>query len=177
WINIVTNGIQDIALAFEPEEGDELARKPRTMKGGLLTGVLRLRGLMVGIAMALIVLLLFRFAVDAGYEIAHARTLALSSLAVMHVFVLITARSIRVSVFRRNFFSSPLLLWAAGISMLLYVGMITWEPSATLMGLMALSLKEWLVLLGLGFVPLVIVETERLIRSLAERRAQEQQSH
>lgn len=177
WINIVTNGIQDIALAFEPEEGDELARKPRTMKGGLLTGVLRLRGLMVGTVMALIVLLLFRFAITAGYEIEHARTLAVSSLAVMHVFVLITARSIRVSVFRRNFFSNPLLLWAAGLSMLLYLGMITWEPSATLMGLTALSLEEWLMLLGLGFVPLIIVETERLIRSLAERRAQEHQSH
>ena len=29
WLNLVTNGIQDVALAFEPAEGDELARRPR----------------------------------------------------------------------------------------------------------------------------------------------------
>ncbi len=29
WLNLVTNGIQDVALAFEPAEGDELERPPR----------------------------------------------------------------------------------------------------------------------------------------------------
>src|SRR5690606_19277085 len=29
WLNFVTNGIQDVALAFEPAEGTELERKPR----------------------------------------------------------------------------------------------------------------------------------------------------
>ncbi|MEN8108509.1 MAG: HAD-IC family P-type ATPase [Pseudomonadota bacterium] len=29
WLNLVTNGIQDVALAFEPEEGHELQRPPR----------------------------------------------------------------------------------------------------------------------------------------------------
>lgn len=26
WFNVVTSGLQDVALAFEPEEGDELRR-------------------------------------------------------------------------------------------------------------------------------------------------------
>ena len=30
WLNLVTNGIQDVALAFEPNEGDVLQRKPRS---------------------------------------------------------------------------------------------------------------------------------------------------
>jgi P-type Ca2+ transporter type 2C len=29
WLNLVTNGIQDIALAFEAGEGHELERPPR----------------------------------------------------------------------------------------------------------------------------------------------------
>ena len=29
WLNLVTNGIQDVALAFEPSEGDVLNRSPR----------------------------------------------------------------------------------------------------------------------------------------------------
>jgi magnesium-transporting ATPase (P-type) len=30
WLNLVTNGIQDVALAFEPGEGDALNRRPRS---------------------------------------------------------------------------------------------------------------------------------------------------
>jgi Ca2+-transporting ATPase len=29
WLNLVANGVQDLALAFEPKEGDELSRPPR----------------------------------------------------------------------------------------------------------------------------------------------------
>ncbi len=29
WLNLVANGLQDVALAFEPKEGGELTRKPR----------------------------------------------------------------------------------------------------------------------------------------------------
>jgi magnesium-transporting ATPase (P-type) len=29
WLNLVTNGIQDVALAFEPGEGNELRHPPR----------------------------------------------------------------------------------------------------------------------------------------------------
>ncbi len=32
WLNLVTNGIQDVALAFEPAEGDELLHPPRRPK-------------------------------------------------------------------------------------------------------------------------------------------------
>ena len=30
WLNLVTNGIQDVALAFEKGEGDILRRRPRS---------------------------------------------------------------------------------------------------------------------------------------------------
>ena len=30
WLNLVTNGIQDVAVAFEPAEGDELRHPPRS---------------------------------------------------------------------------------------------------------------------------------------------------
>ena len=30
WLNLVTNGIQDVALAFEPGTGDERKSPPRT---------------------------------------------------------------------------------------------------------------------------------------------------
>jgi magnesium-transporting ATPase (P-type) len=38
WLNLVTNGIQDVALAFEPAEGDELSHPPAHLGNPSLTG-------------------------------------------------------------------------------------------------------------------------------------------
>ena len=38
WLNLVTNGIQDVALAFEPAEGDEMRRPPRAPTSRSSTG-------------------------------------------------------------------------------------------------------------------------------------------
>lgn len=37
WINLVTTGVQDLALAFEPAEGDELRRNPRPRGEGIMS--------------------------------------------------------------------------------------------------------------------------------------------
>jgi Ca2+-transporting ATPase len=34
WLNLVTNGIQDVALAFEPAEGDELRHPHEAVVSG-----------------------------------------------------------------------------------------------------------------------------------------------
>jgi len=37
WINLVTNGLQDMALAFELGEKDVIKRKPRKLKEGIMS--------------------------------------------------------------------------------------------------------------------------------------------
>jgi len=37
WINLVTNGLQDVAMAFEPAEEDVGRRRPRHPREGVLT--------------------------------------------------------------------------------------------------------------------------------------------
>ena len=36
WLNLVNNGIQDLALAFHPDQGDELKHTPRSPKHPIL---------------------------------------------------------------------------------------------------------------------------------------------
>ena len=49
WINLVTNGLQDVALAFEPGEKDVIRRKPRNPKEGIMSRLMFQRGVIVGV--------------------------------------------------------------------------------------------------------------------------------
>lgn len=52
WINLVTNGLQDVALAFEPGEKDIIKRKPRNPKEGIMSRLMIERSIVVGIVIA-----------------------------------------------------------------------------------------------------------------------------
>ena len=53
WINLVTNGLQDVALAFEPGEKDIIRRKPRTPKEGIMSRLMFQRTVIVGVLISL----------------------------------------------------------------------------------------------------------------------------
>ena len=49
WLNLVTNGLQDVALAFEPAEHGVLRRPPRRPGGGVLDRLMWERVVLAGL--------------------------------------------------------------------------------------------------------------------------------
>ncbi|WP_026552217.1 cation transporting ATPase C-terminal domain-containing protein [Arthrobacter sp. H20] len=86
WMNVVTNGAQDIALTFEPAAGDELNHPPRAPSEGILSRTLWFRAGITGCWMALAVILSFIVALHNGYPEIHARSLALTMFVVLTFF-------------------------------------------------------------------------------------------
>lgn len=66
FMNIVTNGIQDIALSFENGEGDELDQNPRSKDEGVLDTHMWMRSIITGLWMDIGTLLVYRVANDQG---------------------------------------------------------------------------------------------------------------
>ncbi|WP_313007663.1 cation-translocating P-type ATPase C-terminal domain-containing protein, partial [Corynebacterium variabile] len=66
FMNIVTNGIQDIALSFEKGEGDELDQKPRSKDEGVLDTHMWMRSIITGLWMDIGTLLVYLVANDQG---------------------------------------------------------------------------------------------------------------
>lgn len=169
FMNVVTNGIQDIALAFEKGEGDELDQSPRPRSEGVLNRTMWLRTVITGTWMGVGTLLVYRMAHEAGLELDHCRTLALITMVMFNFFQVFSARAERQSVFRLNPFSNPLLLISALAALGLQWLASSWEPIADLIGLTALSATEWLMCTAIGSTVLLIVEGEKLVRRLAHR--------
>ena len=166
WINLVTNGLQDVALSFEPAEGDELARPPRPRDEGLLSGTLWLRLIITGAWIGVVVLLVYTWAIQSGYEVAHARTLALTVLVTLNFFQTGNARAEHRSLFALSPFANPFLLVAATGSLAMQWGATAWNVSADILQLTPLSLVEWVMCFALGGTVLVLVEGEKALRRL-----------
>lgn len=170
FMNVVTNGVQDIALAFEPAEGDELKRQPRARSEGVLSRALWWRTALAGVWMATATVAMFLWALDAGHTEEHARTLTMTLFIMMNFYFVQTSRFENKSLFS-NPFSNPLLLITAFGALALHWGVMSWSVTADLLGFVPLTGSEWAVCAVLGISVLLIVEADKLFRHLASRPA------
>lgn len=164
WTNLVTSGLQDVALAFEKGEGDELQQRPRPRDEGVLNRTMWIRTALTGALMGVGTLLVYRFALEAGYELDHARTLALTTMVAFNVFNVLNARTERRSALTVNPLGNPLLAASTALALLLHWGAMSWSVSASVMGLQALSLGDWGLCFLVGASVLVLVEVEKAVR-------------
>jgi Ca2+-transporting ATPase len=164
WINLVTNGLQDVALAFEPAEKEVLKRKPRNPKEGIMSRLMIERSALVGILISLGVVLNFYCALREEVSLERARTVAVTTMVFFQFFQAWNSRSEVQSVFRINPLSNPFLFYSMVASFLaqlavIYVPALQWvfrtEP---------LSGGEWLQIVLVALVVIVAVEIDKAIR-------------
>ncbi|MCH4209879.1 cation-translocating P-type ATPase [Bifidobacterium sp.] len=170
WINFVTNGVQDIALAFEPGQGDELSRPPRQSHEGLLSMALWARTAVCGLWMATCILVMFRVMIDTGYDVVSSRTMALTLLVLFSFFMSASARSENISVVSLNPMRNPFLLIAAVVAIAIHAVVMYIPASAAVLGVVPLTGMQWLICLGLSMTVLIFCEGDKLVRAQLARR-------
>jgi magnesium-transporting ATPase (P-type) len=109
WINLVTNGLQDVALAFEPGEPGLLKQPPRPAREGVVTWRLveRLGG--VGLVLAAGTLFMFWTAWSTTDDLDYARTVAMTQLVVFQFFHVFNCRSLDRSILKIPLLSNRFL--------------------------------------------------------------------
>ncbi|HSJ32023.1 MAG TPA: HAD-IC family P-type ATPase [Longimicrobiales bacterium] len=109
WINLVTNGLQDVALAFEKGEPGLLQRPPRRIREGIVTLRILERLGAVGIVLAAGTLAVFWWTLEQSGDLTHARTMAMTQMVVFQFFHVFNCRSLDRSVFSIPLFSNRFL--------------------------------------------------------------------
>lgn len=164
WLNLVTNGLQDVALAFEPPEKGILSRPPRDPGEGILSSLMVQRTLLMGIVLAAGTLFIFISNLNAGVPLERARTVALTTMVFFQFYQAFNCRSETQSIFRMSPISNPFLFFsmiAAFLAQLavIYVPALQWvfrtEP---------LSINEWLRIGLVTITIVIVVEIDKLIR-------------
>jgi len=124
WVNFVTSGIQDMALAFEPAEAGLLERPPRSPREGFMSALMWRRMLLGGVLTAAGTLYAYREALAAGGDLAAARSAALTTIVFVQLFQLLNARSLTRSVLSVPPLSNPFLLASLAGALVLQLGVL-----------------------------------------------------
>jgi magnesium-transporting ATPase (P-type) len=101
WLNLVTNGIQDVALAFEGGEPGAMQRKPRTTTERIFNPLMIQQTLISGFTMGLIAFGFWFFLKNFQVmEETHARNMVLLLMVFMQNVHVFNCRSEKVSAFK-----------------------------------------------------------------------------
>ncbi len=169
WLNLVTNGFQDIALAFEPAEKGILQRSPRNPREHILSKLMVQRTLLMGSVLAAGTLFVFIIRLQAGMPLDRARTAALTTMVFFQFYQALNCRSETLSIFKMSLTKNPFLLFSiigAFFAQLavLYVPALRWifrtEP-ITIMG--------WIEILLVTVAIVIVVELDKWIRKKKKR--------
>lgn len=175
WINLVTDSLPALALAFDPADKDIMKRKPakpgkgvftkgmtwRIIYQGAMIGLLTLAAFMIGLATTnepINGLTLDQSKIEVGQTMAFI-TLALSEL--VHVF---NIRNNKKSIFKTGILSNMKLIGAIIISAALMFVILLVEPLRNIFSIPVLPSQNVLELLGLVLAPIIIVEIFKLLR-------------
>jgi calcium-translocating P-type ATPase len=99
WLNLVTNGIQDVALAFERAEQGVLRRPPRAPDEPLLDRRLIEQVVLYGLSMGAIAFAMFFWCLEQGHDEVEARNATLLLMVILENMLCLAVRSERRSVF------------------------------------------------------------------------------
>ncbi len=164
WLNLVTNGTEDVALAFEPGEEDVRRRPPRPRREGVISPLLWERTALVGAVMAAGTLFLFLVERASGTSLEEARTIALTTMVVFQVVHVGNCRSEHRSLFAKSPFSNPLLFAGTAAALALHVGALYFGPTQAALRVEPLDLATWAEILAVALTVSVAVELHKRFR-------------
>jgi magnesium-transporting ATPase (P-type) len=171
WLNLVTNGIQDVALAFEGGEPASMQRPPRRKDEGLFDRTMRRQVAVAGLTMAALATGYWWWLLDSGHEVASAQNQLLVLFVLLENAHVLNCRSERSSLFAVPWSRNVPLLLAVPLALGVHVLAMHIGWLQGLLGLSALSLPHWLEPMGFAAALVVVVELDKTLRRRRERRA------
>jgi Ca2+-transporting ATPase len=164
WLNLVTNGFQDVALAFEPGEPGVLRRRPRPPGEGILSRVMWERTLLAGVVLAAGTLAMFRWALERTGSLPRAQTVALTTMVMFQVFQAGNARSETTSVLRMRPWSNPFLFVATAAALAVHVAALYLPPTQYVLRVVPIEPATWLRILAVATSIIVAMEAHKALR-------------
>jgi hypothetical protein len=169
WLNLVTNGIQDVALAFEPSEGGVLRRKPRPPREPIFNRLMIERTIIGAIVMGCVAFGVFGWLLSAGWSEASARNAILLLVVLFEIVHIGNCRSETKSAFWLSPLRNPILIAGSALAMLVHIAMMYLPVGRTLLEVEPVKPAVWLALLGCALTVIVAIEIHKLVWRLRHR--------
>ena len=165
WINLITAITLGLALAFEPTEAGTMARPPRARNAPILSGALVWHVVLVATLFMAAVFGVFTYAIDKGYPLALAQTMAMNTLVVMEIFHLFFIRNIHSTSLTWAAARGTKVVWTVVIVITAAQFAVTYlAPFQAVLGTAPVPVFDGLLIVGIGVVFFALIEIEKQIR-------------
>jgi len=165
WVNLITAVTLGIALAFEPTEHNTMRRRPRPRNQPLLTSDLVWRVVLVSVLIIFGVFGIYNYAIEQGYSLELARTLALNTLVVMEVFHLFFIRNMYGARLGWKTLRATRIVWVTVGIVMVAQALITYlPPLQAVFGTEAVGPWETGLVFAIGVALFAIIEAEKRLR-------------
>ena len=165
WLNLVTNGIQDVALAFEPGEKGILGRKPRPTNESIFNRIMIERTILSAAVMGSVGFVVFQWLLSHGWTEYSARNALLLLMVLFENVHIFNCRSETQSAFAISPRKSPILMTGMVAAFLVHVMMLYLPWGQTLLNTEPVDGGIWVSLIGCALSVLVVMELHKMIRN------------
>lgn len=165
WLNLVTDGLQDLALSFEREEDDIMDDKPRDPKESLfdrrLIEEIAISGLYIGIVVFITWLVLLK---HFNMPEDNARGYIMALMVFMQNIHVLNCRSEKKSTFKKSLCSNWLIVVAIASSITLQIILMEVEFLSKIMKTHQVPFEHMIMLILIALPILLIMEMYKKIR-------------
>lgn len=163
WLNLVTNGLEDVMLGLERAEPGLLKRKPRPPRERIFNATMIRRTVVGGIYIALTSFVLFYILLEAGYSEQSARNLVLLMVLFENVHVF-NARTETNYLHKIQYRSSIFLIVWVIMTQLLHITCMYIPLMQEVLSVEPVTLPMWLMLFSVALGLVVVMEVDKWLR-------------
>jgi calcium-translocating P-type ATPase len=165
WVNLITGVTLGVALAFEPTEAGTMARPPRSRDAPILSGALVWHVILVSGLFFAAVFGVFNYAIDKGYPLPLAQTMAMNMLVVLEIFHLFFIRNIHSTSLTWAAARGTRMVWAVVIAITVAQFAVTYlPPLQAVLGTRPVPLLDGILIVAIGAAFFALFEIEKQIR-------------
>ena len=167
WLNVMTEGVQNIFLAFERQEGNEMSKPPRKPEEPIFNDIMTKR-------CALLISVITVLCISVYYSLTnilqYSHTKSASMLLMLFVFIqnlqVLNSRSENISIFKHSIKNNKKLLLGITCAVCIHLFATHSPMLSKILRIEPLSLINILSMFGLALVVIVVSEIEKFIRKV-----------
>lgn len=169
WLNLVTSGIQDVALAFEPGEDDILQKKPRSPDERIFNKLMIERTVIGALTMGFVGFGFFYFMLENGWSEYSARNALLLLMVLFENVHVGNCRSETKSALVYSPLKSPILLIGVLSALLIHLGAMYLPLGQKILKTEPIGLDTWILLLALSLTIFITMEIHKWLWALRNK--------
>ena len=165
WVNLVANGLQDVALAFEPGEKSVLRSRPHGLRASIFDAVVLQHTAVVGLVFGGAMLVGYWAALaNHGEEaVAEAMTTACTTMVLIQMLHAFSCRSLSVSIVRVPLLTNKFLFASTVIAVGAHLGFVYLPFMNYVFHTAPIGPADWALALGLSVVGMLAMEVSKSV--------------